>query len=401
MTGESNVSTKFTEIANVVAERLTEILQTQVLVSDPQGAVIAKGLFDSSPALFGKLCALEHQYLRFPFYIHDQAGEVLIEQLVEGESISPRIAEAFINLVVSQVAHPTLLSDAQTQKNRVIQTLLHGQIQDEAFILRQSKLFGLDLTPPRAVILIDAAEFIHSEQDTPEQSGFEQRQRAKRIIGSVVRFFHLPDDTICADLGDGEFAVLKASDTKNMGAWATEQTATEATSSSWTNLEALKRAGDALLLRLQQDTGATVSIGIGRYHPGVLGLSRSYQDARMALRLGRQFNSHHQVHCLDRLGIAAFACVADERTKVELARHLLSPLDGEPDLIETLKVFFEQDCAPSAAAKRLMIHRNTLNYRLEKVSSLTGLDARQFDEAIQIRLALLLQELKPLKANHL
>ncbi|HEY9763042.1 MAG TPA: helix-turn-helix domain-containing protein [Trichocoleus sp.] len=396
------MSTKFTQIAGVVADRLTEILQTQVLVSNCHGKVVASGLFYKSPALFGKVRPFSQQYLRFPFHIQDQAGEVLIEQSAEGESISPRIAEAFINLVVSQVAQPTLLSDTQTQKNQVIQTLLHGQIQDEAFILRQSKLLGLDLTPPRAVILIDAAEFTHFAQDTPEYSGFGQPQRAKRIIDSVVRFFYLPDDTICADLGEGEFAVLKASDTKNMGAWATENlTSTESTSSSWTNLEALKRAGDALLVRLQQDAGATVSIGIGRYHPGVLGLSRSYQDARMALRLGRQFNSHHQVHCLDRLGIAAFACVADERTKVELARHLLSPLDGEPDLIETLKVFFEQDCTPSTTAKRLMIHRNTLNYRLEKVSSLTGLDPRQFDEAIQIRLALLLQELKPLKANHL
>ena len=45
-------------------------------------------------------------------------------------------------------------------------------------------------------------------------------------------------------------------------------------------------------------------------------------------------------------------------------------------------------------AKRLCIHRNTLTYRLEKITSLTGLDPRCFDEAVQIRLALLLQELQ-------
>ncbi|HEY9737056.1 MAG TPA: helix-turn-helix domain-containing protein [Trichocoleus sp.] len=397
---------QFTQIASVIADRLTEILQTSVRVSNAQGTVVAEGVLASAPSLVGAGSSLHRHYLRFPLHIQDQAGEVLIEQSGSGETISPRIAEAFIDLVLNQITQPPLPSDEQTQKNQVIQHLLHGQIQDEALILRQAKLLGLDLTPPRAVILIDATDFVNSDQDPPERSGFEQRRRSQRIVESVVRFFHLPDDTICTDLGDGEIAVLKASDTKNMGAWATGGVAMPDTvstwvNSSWTNLEALKRAGDALLLRLRQDTGAAVSVGIGRYHPGILGLSRSYQDARVALRLGRQFNGQNQVYCLDRLGIAAFACVADERTKVELARHLLSPLDGEPDLLETLKVFFDQDCALSSTAKRLLIHRNTLSYRLDKITSLTGLDPRQFDEAIQIRLALLLQELKPLKAGQL
>jgi carbohydrate diacid regulator len=395
------VSTKFTQIASVVANRLTEILQTEVIVSNPQGTVVASGLMGNKPASYSEADSRNSRFLRFPLHIQDQAGEVLIEQSKDGEVISPRIAQAFVDLVLSQITQPVLLSDEQTQKNQVIQSLLHGQIQDEALVIRQSKLLGLDLTPPRAVILIDATDFIQSDHDPPERSGFEQRRRAQRIIESVVRFFHLPDDTICTDLGDGEFAVLKASDTKNMGDWATGSLASTDTASSWTNLEALKRAGDALLLRLQQDTGAAVSVGIGRYHPGVLGLARSYQDARMALRLGRQFSGQNQVYCLDRLGIAAFACVADERTKVDLARHLLSPLDAEPDLIETLKVFFDEDCALSSTAKRLLIHRNTLSYRLDKITSLTGLDPRQFDEAIQIRLAMLLQELKPLKTGHL
>ncbi|WP_369128003.1 helix-turn-helix domain-containing protein [Ligilactobacillus salivarius] len=40
------------------------------------------------------------------------------------------------------------------------------------------------------------------------------------------------------------------------------------------------------------------------------------------------------------------------------------------------------------------MHRNTLNYRLDKIASLIGLDPRRFDEAVQIRLALLLRKLQ-------
>ena len=33
----------------------------------------------------------------------------------------------------------------------------------------------------------------------------------------------------------------------------------------------------------------TIRVGIGRYHPGIRGLARSYEDARAALALGRRF----------------------------------------------------------------------------------------------------------------
>ncbi|MDQ2742074.1 MAG: helix-turn-helix domain-containing protein, partial [Chloroflexota bacterium] len=163
---------------------------------------------------------------------------------------------------------------------------------------------------------------------------------------------------------------------------------------SWANLAALKRAGTGLLSRLRHDTHSAINIGIGRYHPGLRGLTGSYQDALAALSLGRRFHGQNRVHCLDGLGIAAFVGISDEATKIDLATYLLSPLDHGPDLLATLEAFFAEDCAPSPTAAILSIHRNTLAYRLDKITSLTGLDPRCFDEAVQIRLALLLRSLR-------
>jgi carbohydrate diacid regulator len=334
-------------------------------------------------------------YVKLPFQVQDQVGEIQIEQwVVDGEILSPKLAQAFIELVVSQVIQSSF-PDPQTYKNQVIANLLKGKISEGKVAWQQAHQLGIDLTPPRAVILIDAADFIPSPGHDSFLSRLDQQHCSRSIINSIVTFFNLPNDTICADLGGGEFAVIKASDTRNLSPWAAHAlTTADVLSPSWTNLDALKRAGNALLARLREETATPLSVGIGRYHPGILGLARSYEDARVALRLGRQFNGQNRVYCLDDLGIAAFACVADERTKVELALHLLSPLDNEPDLIQTLNVFFAENCALSATARRLCIHRNTLTYRLEKIASLTGLDPRHFDEAVQIRLALLLQEFK-------
>lgn len=391
------MSKSFDQIAGAVAKQLASLLQTAVLISDAEETVVAMRRVDagvpqaqSTPGdRFQKDGA--NRYLKLPFQVYDQVGVVCIEQWTDGETLSPKLAQACIDLMISQMTSPAA-PNQQFFKNQVIANLLQGHIKDEAVALQQAALLGIDFTPPRAVILIDATEAILSSSYGLEGLSYDQQRCAQTIIASTVTFFNLPDDTICADLGGGQFAVLKASDSKNLRPWAAHGASSPEVGSSWTNLEALKRAARALLEQLREATGTAVSIGIGRYHPGILGVARSYQDARVALRLGRQFNGQNRVYCLDDLGIAAFACVADERTKVDLALHLLSPLDNEPDLISTLKVFFAADCALSATAKQLCIHRNTLTYRLEKIASLTGLDPRRFDEAVQIRLALLLQE---------
>lgn len=392
--------TSFVEVANAVAAQLTELLQTQILISDSENTVVANRRCDAE-LLLGDICSISGQYLRFPIFVHNQAGEVLIEQMVGSETISPRVAQAFIELVINQIVRSdSQITSAsqqrlqeQTLKNQVIQNLLQGNVSAESNTLQQAQQLGLDLVPPRAVILVDASAFV-----TDHANG--EDRKVQRIIDSIVNFFCLPKNMICAYVGGGEFVVLKASDSKNMEPWATPDTSEGATA-SWTNLEALKRAGKALVARLQAETGQPVGVGIGRYHPGLLGFSKSYQDAQIALRLGQQFAINSQVQCLDELGIAAFACVADEQTKVELALHLLSPLDSELELLRTLQVFFENDCALTVTAKQLMIHRNTLTYRLEKVASLTGLDPRRFDDAVQIRLALLLRSLKPAHSSQL
>lgn len=390
--GMSDAERRFKRVARSITERIGELLSAPVLVIDSRGVVAAS----SEAHLAGTPIDLSPQgkevYRRLPLHIEGQVGEVIVGAPQNGESISPRLAEALLELVINQTVLLERRPNQTELKNRFMHDLLRGHLNDEDTILRQAQTLGLDFGPPRAVILIDAKDYIcGSAHLTRPVSEAQMQRRAQFIIGSVVGFFHLPNDTICAYLGDGEVAVLKASNTKNLVSWADDEIGPDQENGSWANLSALRRAAQALLTRLRSDTSSSISMGIGRYHPGVCGLARSYQDARAALSLGRRFHGLNGVHCLDQLGIPAFVGVADERTKIELARYLLSPLDHEPELLETLNVFFSEDCSPSSTANRLSIHRNTLSYRLEKIASLTGLDPRRFDQAVQIRLALLMR----------
>ena len=42
--------------------------------------------------------------------------------------------------------------------------------------------------------------------------------------------------------------------------------------------------------------------------------------------------------------------------------------------------------------RKLFVHRNTLVYRLEKIKKLTGLDLREFDDAITFKVALMVKK---------
>lgn len=392
------VTGQFEHVARTVAQRAAEALGAPVLVLNEHGTVVAA----SDPAMTGRPFREtgvdgEGPGPRVPIRLNGRAGEVIVARPDDGEPLSPRLARAIVELTVNQTAVVDRLPNHYELKNRFIYDLLHGAAGDDTDVLREGQILGMDFARPRAVILVDAADYILA----PDRTGGAGREaqvrrsvlRVRQVIDSIVSFFHLPDETICAYIGDGEIAVLKASTPRDLAAWSEDEDIPA--NASWADLTALKRAARALLARLRHDTGAPVSIGIGRYHPGIGGIARSYEDARAALSLGRRFHGRNQVDCLDGLGLAAFVGVAGERTKVELARHLLSPLDGEPALLETLGAFFALDCCPSSTAARLSIHRNTLGYRLDKIASLTGLDPRRFDDAVQIRLAMVLRSLQP------
>ena len=54
------------------------------------------------------------------------------------------------------------------------------------------------------------------------------------------------------------------------------------------------------------------------------------------------------------------------------------------ELMSTLFALFENDLNVSGTARALFMHRNTLNYRLNKVRSLTGLDPCSFGDAVEL-----------------
>jgi carbohydrate diacid regulator len=368
-----------------VAARIATLFDAEVRAFDDCGQVIA----EEGSGLNGN----GRPRIDLPVHAHGTGGRFEVH-LADGSPRSERLLREFVQLLLRDISVAETQSSGQDLKNAFVLSLLRGDVVIDADVVRYGDMLGLDLSRPRAVIVVDASAYIlgegTGEPAAPNGAHALDRMHAMTVINSIARFFRLPSDAVCAYIGNGEVVVLKASTSQDLDPWADGSAGPRG---SWSNLTALKRASRALLSSLCAETGSRVTIGIGRYHGGRRALELSYRDARAALRLGTSVRGQGQVHCLDELGVAALAGVGDPRTQVELAKHLLTPLDAEPELLSTLVMFFANDCSPNRAAEALFVHRNTLTYRLEKIAALTGLDPRSFDDAVQIRLAMVLQDL--------
>ncbi|MGX1762931.1 PucR family transcriptional regulator, partial [Streptomyces lydicus] len=60
---------------------------------------------------------------------------------------------------------------------------------------------------------------------------------------------------------------------------------------------------------------------------------------------------------------------------------LLAPLHDQAHLLDALRALIDNDYNRQQAAAALVVHRNTLNYRLNRIATVTGYDPNRPDHA--------------------
>ncbi|TQS76592.1 hypothetical protein DX933_00360 [Ornithinibacillus gellani] len=80
---------------------------------------------------------------------------------------------------------------------------------------------------------------------------------------------------------------------------------------------------------------------------------------------------------------------ATSQMKDDIRTNILGEFAHDPDFLKTINMLFQCNLNISETAKKLYLHRNTLQYRLDKFYDQTGTDIRDFHQAITVFLALL------------
>ncbi|MBE6648355.1 MAG: PucR family transcriptional regulator [Ruminococcaceae bacterium] len=136
-------------------------------------------------------------------------------------------------------------------------------------------------------------------------------------------------------------------------------------------------------------------VGIGTVATNVRELARSYKDAKMAIGVGSVFEPKKNIVKYGSLGIGRLlyhlpVTLCEMFLHEVFKRNSLETLDRETLL--TIQAFFENNLNVSETSRKLFVHRNTLVYRLEKIKKLTGLDLREFEDAIIFKVALMVEK---------
>jgi len=139
---------------------------------------------------------------------------------------------------------------------------------------------------------------------------------------------------------------------------------------------------------------AQITIGIGSVAPTIKDLAKSYKDARVALEVGKVFDTEHPIVNYENLGIGRLiyqlpTTLCELFLSEVFKKESIDVLDSET--LFTIQKFFENDLNVSETSRQLYVHRNTLVYRLDKVQKLTGLDLRIFDHAIVFKIAMMVK----------
>ncbi|ARK31216.1 PucR family transcriptional regulator [Halalkalibacter krulwichiae] len=85
---------------------------------------------------------------------------------------------------------------------------------------------------------------------------------------------------------------------------------------------------------------------------------------------------------------------ANQKTLEDISTQLLGNVVDDKELIKSIRIYLDCNMNVSHAAKKLYLHRNTLQYRVEKFIERTGIDIRHFNNAVSIYLALLINNSK-------
>ncbi len=121
-------------------------------------------------------------------------------------------------------------------------------------------------------------------------------------------------------------------------------------------------------------------------------ISKSYKEAKMGLDVGQIFYEQRDIIAYDALGIGRLIY----QLPVNLCHMFIQEIFGDDipeeldeETLMTVNKFYDNNLNVSETARQLYVHRNTLVYRIEKLKAATGLDIRTFDDALTLKIALM------------
>jgi purine catabolism regulator len=163
--------------------------------------------------------------------------------------------------------------------------------------------------------------------------------------------------------------------------------------------EAAVELGEAIVERLRHPFPViALTTGISGLCQDVTELARSYAQARRTLAAARQFGRTGKVTSFEELGIYRLLFQVPDAAELRgFADQVLGSLIAydrrhEADLVRTLGAYLRHHGSLQSAARELVVHVNTVSYRLQRIQEIAVLDLDDAEDRLTAQVALKILE---------
>ncbi|SCK57516.1 sugar diacid recognition domain-containing protein [Streptomyces sp. WMMB 322] len=387
------------ELAQEIAGETSAIIGLNVLITDREGTVIGSGdtlrvgtVHEASRSVLETLSPRTHTAEEVR-KLHGVRPGITLPIVLDGVPVgtvgltgAPRRVRQFGRVVQRQTE--ILLQESVLQRYRMVRERAREDLlrdvaffdpdsADPAVIVARAAELGVDLLVRRAAVLV-----VTSHQDAADaRPGPSGRLPSTASPLRTVRGVFNASHDVVAEMRAGRIAVL----------------CHVSTGADWAY--GLEDRCHSLVDELQRRHGIAAHVGFGEAGADVAALHASYTDADDAVRIGPKVISGEAVFPVRALRIEQLLTSAGHRARARFSRDQLAGMADQPagsPLRSTLVAWHESGFNLVHAARRLHIHRNTLLYRLDKISTLTGRNVRDPAEATPLYLACLVERLDKL-----
>lgn len=371
------------KLAQEIVARTMQIIDSNVNVMDARGRIIGSGDDQRLGELHeGALLAISQERIvdiddGVARHLHGVRPGINLPLRIDGDIVgvigltgNPSQLRQYGELVcmtAEMMLEQARLLNMLAQDSRLREELVLNLIRVDELspaLNEWAQRLGIDVNKPRiaAVVEVDSGQL-------GVDSAMAELQQLQTLLTTPER------DNLIAIVSLTEMVVLKPA-LNNFDRW---------------DPEAHRQRIDHLLSRMTETGRLRIRISLGNYFTGPGSIARSYRTARTTMTVGKQRMPEQRSYCYQDLVLPVLldslrgGWQADELVR-PLAR--LKSMDSNGLLRRTLSSWFSHNVQPTATSKALYIHRNTLEYRLNRISELTGLDLGNFDDRLLLYVAL-------------
>lgn len=297
------------------------------------------------------------------------------DDMTEHDLAEHRVAvEQAVTIIGTELLRVRGIERAEERaKGNFVHALLHARFTNRADLVARASHYDFDVDARYGVVVAHSGGLV-AQRDSPAKLA-EMARDATRLLEDPKH------QTLATVVGDVVAVVRKVSLSRRGQQGA--------------DTEELRDYAAALEHKLRDRSQQAVVVGFGRPGASADAIVESYREARIALDLRHRLGVAEVCGFADLRVHSVLLDLAQQEAGQDFVQELLGPLreDRDGSLADVARVYVEAGGNLNEAARRLNVHRNTMLYKLERITRLLQRDVRSPDAQFAVWLAVRLSDL--------